>query len=122
MNFDKFKDTRASEKLSVKKGTKKKAITKEPPVGTIEEPKTVRGDKQQIESPSGTDEKSYKCSECSDSFESLSKVTEHVKIAHQILKPHKCSDCGSSFSIKQNLKCHINESTEMKMKSKPRSK
>ena len=48
MNFDKFKDTRASEKLSVKKGTKKKAITKEPPVGTIEEPKTVRGDKQQI--------------------------------------------------------------------------
>ena len=39
MNFDKFKDTRASEKLSVKKGTKKKAITKEPPVGTIEEPK-----------------------------------------------------------------------------------
>ena len=41
MNFDKFKDTRASEKLSVKKGTKKKAITKEPPVGTIEEPKTL---------------------------------------------------------------------------------
>ena len=46
--FDKSKDTRASEKMSVKKGTKKKAITNESLVGTIEEPKTVRGDKQQI--------------------------------------------------------------------------
>ena len=115
--FDKSKDTGASEKLSVKKGTKKKAITDESQVGTIG-PKTVRGDKQQIETPSGTVEKSYKCSKCSDSFESLSKMTEHVKIAHQILKPHKCSDCGSNFSIKQNLKCHINESTEMKTEVK----
>ena len=79
-------DTEASEKLPDQKETMDKASKNESMVVTNEKPKIVSGDEQVIEIPSRTAEEHYKCSKCPDSFESIAKVSEHIKTVHSIFE------------------------------------
>ena len=83
-NFDMSKYNEASEKLSDQKDTMNKAFENESMVVSNEKPKLVSGDEQLIEIPSRTAEEPYKCSKCPDSFESIAKVSEHIKTVHSI--------------------------------------
>ena len=85
-NFDMSKYTEASEKLSDQKDTMNKAFENESMVVSNEKPKIVSGDKQVIEISSRAFEGSYKCSKCPDSFESIAKVSEHIKTVHSIFE------------------------------------
>lgn len=54
-----------------------------------------------------TGEKPYCCDECDAAFISKSKLTGHVKRAHQKLRPHVCSVCGEAFGTPSILRDHF---------------
>lgn len=49
----------------------------------------------------------YECEYCTDAFESLSKLKQHVNCAHKNeLKTYKCESCTKTFLLSFQLSCH----------------
>ncbi|KAE8613362.1 hypothetical protein XENTR_v10007686 [Xenopus tropicalis] len=60
-----------------------------------------------------TKERKWKCSMCSRSFISSSKLNVHF-MGHMGMKPHKCEFCSKAFSDPSNLRTHLRIHTGQK--------
>ncbi|XP_041440879.1 PR domain 4 L homeolog isoform X1 [Xenopus laevis] len=60
-----------------------------------------------------TKERKWKCSMCSHSFSSSSKLNVHF-MGHMGMKPHKCEFCNKAFSDPSNLRTHLRIHTGQK--------
>ena len=54
----------------------------------------------------GTRLKSFKCDDCSKTFNLQSNLQRHNVTVHQKIKSHKCDTCERHFGTKQELKRH----------------
>lgn len=56
--------------------------------------------------PVHTGERAHLCSECGNSFSSVSALIDHRKRRHQMQRDHKCQTCPKAFFTKQELIAH----------------
>ena len=59
-----------------------------------------------VHSPVHTGERAHLCSECGNSFSSVSSLIDHRKRRHLDIRNHKCETCPKTFFTRQELHAH----------------
>ena len=72
-----------------------------------------------VHAPVHTGEKAHLCSECGNSFSSVSSLIDHRKRRHLDIRNKKCETCPKAFFTKQELEAHVRTHTGEKPFSCP---